>query len=180
VEVLHNTHFFLLKQQIQLARCMSPPVFHKLKIVPTVNFQTEAMEMQHRFQRELREEREKLALRDEESRMTARALEEARAAELERISQRESDRRNAEDELHRERAALAVRAEKVAALEARLGVQKKELDQRSDVMKESESTLQERKEEILRMEKDAKNLLEVKQTLTNFFCHESQWVAQLV
>nr|CAB3244951.1 fas-binding factor 1 homolog [Phallusia mammillata] len=116
----------------------------------------EALELQQAFQREAREERDRFARKDEEMRATARALEEARAAESERMSQREVERRNAAEELARERASLAGRSERMSALEARLNAEKSESDRKSDLMRKEERELEERRQVVMKMEKDVK------------------------
>lgn len=96
-------------------------------------------------------------------RIAARSLEESRAAESERMSLREIERRNAAEETARDWASLAGRAEKLSGLEARLTSEKKDVERRIKLMQEQERELEERRQEVVKMERDVRSLQEVNQ-----------------
>ena len=89
-------------------------------------------------------------------------MEEARVAESQLGSERDQERRKMEEELAKERAVLAEKVERMAALEARLGVQKDELDRRQASVATAEKRLEKKLGDIAIREEELRVIEEVR------------------
>ena len=117
--------------------------------------------MRQNYEREIREDNDRLRQREEQVFRSQRVLEEARVAESKLATDRELERRKQEDELAKDRSGMTEKVQRLSALEARLNVQKEELERRETSLNTLEKRLEVKSENLTRQEAEVKVAEEV-------------------
>lgn len=112
--------------------------------------------MRQKYERGNREDSERLKQWQEYLLQSQRILEEARSAEVKQTADREAEWRRIENHLAKERSAVLEKTERLSSLEARLTVQKEEVERREAALEESEKRRLEKEEKLRNREDEIK------------------------